>query len=258
MSGEYGAVGSGNNESMVNNRFEDRDAFRSEKMDPDLDIIVRHGFVRKVFAIVGFQLLATMLIASPFAIYQDSIKGSLGSGGLIALIIIASVVTIGVQCYMSCKPEVGRKYPTNYILLSVLTVGMSLLVGYITLAYTTASVVMVIGITAGLTFVLMLFAIQTKYDFTGFGPYLFIALVVFTIFGFCCIFISSHIVLMARAGLGVLMFSMYLIYHTQVIVGGKHRQYQISVDDYVFAALLLYLDIMNLFIYLLELFGARN
>ncbi len=36
------------------------------------------------------------------------------------------------------------------------------------------------------------------------------------------------------------------------------KKVQISPDDYVFAALNLYLDIVNLFLYLLRLFGDRR
>ena len=41
--------------------------------------------------------------------------------------------------------------------------------------------------------------------------------------------------------LGATMFSFYIVVDVQLIVGGKSRQYQYSVDDYVMAALALYL-----------------
>ena len=39
------------------------------------------------------------------------------------------------------------------------------------------------------------------------------------------------------AGAGCLIFSCYLVYDTQLIVGGEHKKYQFGLDDYVFAAL---------------------
>ena len=42
-----------------------------------------------------------------------------------------------------------------------------------------------------------------------------------------------------------------------MIVGGDHK-YKFDVDDYVFATMTLYLDIINLFLYLLELFDRKN
>ena len=63
------------------------------------------------------------------------------------------------------------------------------------------------------------------------------------------------------AGCGALLFSMFIVYDTQMIMGGKDvygndRTTKIDYhneDEYVFAALNLYLDIINLFLYILQL-----
>ncbi len=64
------------------------------------------------------------------------------------------------------------------------------------------------------------------------------------------------------ACLGVMLFSMYLVYDTQLIAGfrgnGMENKHKLGADDYVLGALILYLDIINIFIYLLELFGGRR
>ena len=57
---------------------------------------------------------------------------------------------------------------------------------------------------------------------------------------------------------GCLLFSCYIVYDTQLIVGGQHKKHQFGVDDYVFAALNIYLDIINLFVYLLRLLNSRR
>lgn len=59
------------------------------------------------------------------------------------------------------------------------------------------------------------------------------------------------------ASLGALLFSVYLIYDTQLMLGGKHK-YTISPEEYVFAALNLYLDIINIFVYILTIIGAAR
>jgi FtsH-binding integral membrane protein len=43
----------------------------------------------------------------------------------------------------------------------------------------------------------------------------------------------------------------------QMIVGGKNRKIQFGPDDYVFAALNIYLDVINLFLMILSLFGRK-
>jgi len=49
----------------------------------------------------------------------------------------------------------------------------------------------------------------------------------------------------------------YLVFDTQLMMGGKH-QYSLSPEEYIFAALNLYLDIINLFLFILSLIGNRN
>ena len=59
------------------------------------------------------------------------------------------------------------------------------------------------------------------------------------------------------SAVGCLIFSLYLIYDTQIMLGGKHK-YSLSPEEYIFAALNLYLDIINLFLYLLSIFGSSS
>lgn len=59
------------------------------------------------------------------------------------------------------------------------------------------------------------------------------------------------------ASIGALIFSLYLVYDTQLMMGGKHK-YSISPEEYIFAALNLYLDIINIFLYILTIIGAAR
>ena len=56
---------------------------------------------------------------------------------------------------------------------------------------------------------------------------------------------------------GALVFSLYLVYDTQLMLGGKHK-HALSPEEYIFAALNLYLDIVNLFLYILAIFGGSK
>ena len=49
---------------------------------------------------------------------------------------------------------------------------------------------------------------------------------------------------------GALIFSLYIIYDTQLMMGGKHK-YALDPEEYVFASLNIYLDVINLFLYIL-------
>lgn len=59
------------------------------------------------------------------------------------------------------------------------------------------------------------------------------------------------------AGLGAVLFSVYLVYDTQMMMGGNHK-YSISPEEYIFAALNLYLDIINIFMFILSLLGSQD
>lgn len=48
----------------------------------------------------------------------------------------------------------------------------------------------------------------------------------------------------------------YIIYDTQLIVGNKENKY--TIDDYIFAAMALYIDIIRMFIYILRILGSRR
>lgn len=116
---------------------------------------------------------------------------------------------------------------------------------------------MAVGITAAICFALTLFAFQTKWDFTGMHAALFVCLIVLMLFGLVAMFFPGKIMSLVYASLGALLFSMYLIYDTQMMMGGKHK-YSVSPEEYIFAALNLYLDIVNIFIYILTIIGASR
>lgn len=67
--------------------------------------------------------------------------------------------------------------------------------------------------------------------------------------------VRNNILSLVYASLGALLFSFYLVYDTQLMMGGKHK-YALSPEEYIFAALNLYLDIINIFLYILTIIGA--
>lgn len=118
-------------------------------------------------------------------------------------------------------------------------------------------VLIALGITVLVVVSLTAFAFQTKYDFTNLSGMLFVSLVVLILFGIFAGIFHSRVLSVLYACIGVIIFSLYLVYDTQLVIGGKHK-YQFSVDDYVFAALNIYLDIVNLFLFVLALVSGGN
>jgi len=59
--------------------------------------------------------------------------------------------------------------------------------------------------------------------------------------------------------LGLLFYSIYLIIDTMMLIGGKSAGgYAVSLDDYIVGALMLYLDIIMIFVYILRIIGAAR
>lgn len=58
--------------------------------------------------------------------------------------------------------------------------------------------------------------------------------------------------------IGAFIFSIFIVVDTQLMIGGKHKIYKFTEDDYVFAALNLYLDVVNLFLYMLNILSNNQ
>ena len=122
------------------------------------------------------------------------------------------------------------------------------------------------------------------------GGILFCVLFVFILFGLLIAIlpltgVNVEMLHLVYCGIGVLIFSIYLIYDTQVqlcdlatdfylkkirtylpwytmftpqmMMGGNHK-YSISPEEYIFAAIAIYLDILNIFLYILRIVGAAK
>uniref|UniRef100_A0A673H4C0 Transmembrane BAX inhibitor motif containing 1a n=1 Tax=Sinocyclocheilus rhinocerous TaxID=307959 RepID=A0A673H4C0_9TELE len=73
--------------------------------------------------------------------------------------------------------------------------------------------------------------------------------------GQCCFCILFQIpwLHMLYAAIGAIAFTLFLAYHTQLLIG--NRKLSIGPEEYVFAALSLYVDIVQIFIFLLQIIG---
>jgi len=213
------------------------------------DKAVRLGFIRKVYAILCTQLAVTAGIVAIFRIKSISDYSQENQW----LFWVAFASSFSCLIVLSCCSEIRRKTPHNFIFLGLFTVAEGFLLGMVCATYDTDEVLMAVGMCAAVTLALTIFAFQTKIDFTAMGGVLLCILVIFCIFGFICIFLpKDRILYLVYASLGAVIFSMFIVFDTQMMVGGKH-QYALSPEEYVFGALNLYLDIVNLFLYILQI-----
>ncbi|XP_055540041.1 protein lifeguard 1-like isoform X2 [Wyeomyia smithii] len=215
---------------------------------------IRRGFIRKVYAFLTTQLSVTLGFIALF-LYHSPTK--LWAQQHPQMLWIALGVMFVTLLSMACCSSVRRKAPMNFIFLSLFTCAESFLLGITTARFSSQEVLLAVGITAAVCLGLTLFAFQTKWDFTVMGGILFVAIIILLLFGLIAIFFPGKTITIVYASLGALLFSVYLVYDTQLMMGGEHK-YSISPEEYVFAALSLYLDIINLFVYILSLIGAAR
>ena len=171
------------------------------------------------------------------------------------LMIVAGVMIIVTECMLLCCRSVARKVPLNYILLGLFTICEAYIVSascsYASLSQPGILIEAGLG-TALITLACTIYAFTTKSDFTVMGGAMWIlAMTLLVLILSTWVFRWNTILYNSIIALCIFVFGIFLVFDTQLIVGkGKHR---LSLDDYIIAALILYLDIITIFLYLLEL-----
>ncbi|XP_016106003.1 glutamate receptor, ionotropic, N-methyl D-aspartate-associated protein 1b (glutamate binding) [Sinocyclocheilus grahami] len=214
---------------------------------------VRRLFIRKVFSVLSLQLAVTCGFVAIFT-FEPHVKLFVMQN--VWTYWVGYVVFLVPYLVILCCGEFRRKHPWNLIALSILTLAMSYMVGVISSFYDTDVVMMAVGITVLVCFTVIVFSLQTKYDFTSCYGVLFVCLIVLMFFGILCIFLYNRILDLIYSTLGALIFTCFLAVDTQLLLGNKNLS--LSPEEYVFAALNLYLDIIHIFLYILRIFGRSR
>ena len=217
----------------------------------------RIGFIRKVYTLVTLQLLVTAGIGY-WGYHSVWFKKTFAN---LVSVIVLSVLLVTISCFIACCMTTFRKYALP--LFIIFTLLISILVAISISAYKSSVVMLAVGITLLLVIALTIYACMflsylgcTKTDFTGCGPYLMMILMVLITFGIVAIFWPNPILQLVYSCLGALVFSIFLVYDTQLILG--KGQYSYSLDDAYLAAIQLYLDVINLFLNILAIVGGGN
>ncbi|XP_028718653.1 protein lifeguard 2-like [Peromyscus leucopus] len=216
---------------------------------PFQDMSVRKGFILKVFVVLSVQLLVTATIIGVFVFSKPLRKWVISVPWFIYALLPACFIVIIV---LACCRDVRRQVPMNYILLALFTLLEGLLLGSMSVFYKAEEILWAAGATTIVTLALTLFALQTKWDFTLLNGVLFVCLCVLFVYGIITLVIRSYWLHLVYAALGTLLFSMYLVMDVQMMVGGRYH-YEVDPEEYIFAALNIYVDIISLFIFILDL-----
>ncbi|KIY99770.1 hypothetical protein MNEG_8190 [Monoraphidium neglectum] len=215
---------------------------------------MRHGFLRKVLGIVCAQLLLTAAIAAPFPFGPGRAWLSHNQWA----VPLAAIVTFGTLICLVCSESARRSFPSNILLLGVFTAAQGVLVGVSCAAYSTPTVLMAVVMTAAVSLALVAYAMQTRYDFTASGGMLYSAVWILLLGTLASALLPRLKVLdLLIAGSGALVFCCYLVYDVQLLISGEHSV-SISVDEPIVAALNIYVDLINVFLFILQLLGRED
>ncbi len=137
------------------------------------------------------------------------------------------------------------------------------LMSFIFLAYTNTVIFQAFAVSAGMFAVMSLWAVTTKRDLSGWGHYLFMGLIGLIIAGLVGIFIGGAAYNFLYSAAGVVLFTALTAYDTQMIKKmSDQASADASEDDFIrlsiIGALKLYLDFINMFLFLLRIFGRRR
>ena len=149
---------------------------------------------------------------------------------------------------------------TAAILFVIYAAVMGLSLGGIFLVFTGASIARVFFITAATYAAMSLYGYTTRSDLSKFGAFLFMGLIGIVIASLVNIFLRSDAVQFVISIIGVIVFVGLTAYDTQRIkeMYLESDSEEVAGKKAIMGALALYLDFINLFMMLLQLFGQRR
>ncbi|XP_034642031.1 protein lifeguard 3 [Trachemys scripta elegans] len=217
---------------------------------------VRHAFIRKVYTIISVQLLVTVGIIAVFT-FVSPVRNFVRRN--VAVYYCSYAVFLVTYLVLACCQGPRRHFPCNVILLSIFTLAMAFMAGTIASMYDTTAVLIAMVITAKVAIIVTIFCFQTKVDFTSCtGLFCVLGIVVLLtsiVTAIVLYYKYIQLVHMVFAAVVAIVFTLFLAYDTQLLVGNK--QYALSPEEYVFGALEIYVDIVYIFLFLLRFLGWK-
>ena len=211
--------------------------------------------IRKVYVWMCLALLITAGTAYRVANSEELLRIIFSSKLSFFGLIIAQ---FAIVWFLSARIKT-LSMTTATILFALYSVLMGVTMSCIFVAYTQSSIASTFFITAGTFAVMSIYGFTTKKDLTSIGNLLFMALVGLIIAMVVNFFLKSSMMDLVISCIGVLIFVGLTAYDTQKI---KALMNQENTEENqkmaIIGSLMLYLDFINLFLFLLRIFGRRR
>lgn len=224
------------------------------------DSVMAKTFLSNVFSFMAIGLAITALIAYVFGNNEAFIRllisaeGGMSIFGYVAMFapfLLVLAMNFGFQ---------RMSYGVITLLFALFSVLMGVSLSFIFLIYTSASIFSTFLITSGMFGAMAIVGYTTKTDLTKFGSLLLMGLIGIIIASLVNMFMRSGTMDYIISFIGVLIFTGLTAYDVQKLKRiGEGQSFQGSMNKLVvIGALSLYLDFINLFLYLLRFFGNRK
>lgn len=212
---------------------------------------IQRNFIRKVLVILSCQFFASMLMVSSaifINIFTDFILNHL------YLVLVAFFMEITFFISLICCRPFWKKVPHNYIILFLFTFSTSYILCFMCVIVSKMAVLIASISTACLVIGISIFSVCTERDLTA-----KIALIIYLpIAGLLIVVFASafpvYITQLFVSLFIVMIFGIYLVYDIQKLKGKFEDAY--SIDDYIIAALEIYVDVVFIFKELLIVIGT--
>lgn len=228
--------------------------------------ITQDAFVKSFMVSVFSRMFMALVVTAVIAFFASGSASFLNlmynsqTGGLSIFGWIIMFAPLALVLLMSAG-FARMKASTLSVVFSVYAVLMGLSLSFIFIAFTGASIAKTFAITAGMFGLMALLGYTTKTDLTRFGSLMFMGLIGLIIASLVNFFMKSNTLDYIISFIGVLVFTGLTAYDVQKLKRlainsfSEHEQMNKAA---IMGALTLYLDFINLFLFLLRFFGNRK
>jgi len=219
---------------------------------------VVNAFMQGVYRWMGTGLAVTA-VAAYFTASSPALMGIIFGNPIVLFGLIAAELGLVLAVSAGISRMSGTTATGLFMLYSALN-GITL--SAVLTVYTPASVVSTFVVCAGMFGAMSLYGMTTRKDLTGWGSFLFMGLIGIILAMVVNIFIQSPMINFVVSGLGVLIFVGLTAYDTQKLTrmgeGAPMDDATAVRRGTILGALTLYLDFINLFLFLLHFLGQMR
>jgi FtsH-binding integral membrane protein len=210
--------------------------------------VERATLVRRTYAVVFLGIIITC-IGAAFAMSQPALMGAVAAHPFITMIAVFAPLFLVMR-----NP---REFPQNVVLTGLFTFAEGVWIApllFIAERTQPGVVNQAALLTLGTFGALTAYTVFSRRDFSAWGSFFMVGLVVLIITAVLNIFLRSQAAALYIAAATVFVFGGLLVFDTWRIL----RSGQYGEQDYVSAAVQIYLDLLNMFLAILSLLGGRR